>query len=356
MLKKLWYNFVKIYVRIGFFFLTKKISLHGKENIPKKGAILFMPNHQNALLDAILIPTNNSRNTHFLTRAGVFKNKRMAQFFDSLNMLPIYRVRDGINTIEKNQAVFEKCYDIFNQQKAIEIFAEGEHHLERRVIPLKKGFARIILGALKKYPGLDIKIVPVGINYDSHLAYPCSISIYYGEPISANKYFDSENQNLKYKEIISDASEAMKKLTLNIDDVENYDAIIKKLEANGVDYLNPFEANEMLKNIDSLPNNPKKVQPKTNWFAPLQWLFRINSFIPLMIWKKLRGGIKDIVFTNTFRFALITTLFPLFYLIQSVVVYFFSNLKYALIYLVTSIILGIISTKTTPINRESHLE
>ena len=60
----------------------------------------------------------------------------------------------------------------------------------------------------------------------------------------------------------------------------------------------------------------------------------------------LNQKIKDKIFTNTFRFALITTIFPLFYLIQSFIIYVFFNLNYALLYVSTCIILGIISTKT----------
>ena len=351
MVKTIWYQFVKSYVKLGLFFLMKKITVHGKENIPKKGAVIFIANHQNALVDAILIPTTNHRNTHFLTRAAVFKNDKIAKIFDSLNMLPVYRVRDGLNTIEKNLAIFEKCFNILHQKKALEIFAEGEHHIERRIIPLKKGFGRIILGTLQKYPDLEIQIVPVGLNFDSHLVYPCSATIYYGKPIIANDFINVKNHDSKYLELISVVSKAMKQLTLHVDDIENYDTIIKKLENNNIDYLNPVAANELLKNINSLPEQgtPKK-QPK-NWFLPLQLLAKINSFIPLLIWRKLKRGIKDPLFINTFRFALIATLFPLFYLLQSAIVYYFFNLKYALYYVVLCIFLGIISTKTTPISQ-----
>lgn len=352
MIKIVWYKLVKSYVKIGLFFLMKKITVYGKENIPKKGAVIFIANHQNALVDAILIPTTNPRNTYFLTRANVFKNKTIAKLLDSINMLPVYRVRDGLNSVEKNFAIFEKCFKVLKNKKAIEIFAEGEHHIERRIIPLKKGFGRIILGTLQKHPDLDIKIIPVGINFDSHVAYPCSTSIYYGQPISANKYITPEgSQGSKFTKLVSVVSKEMKKLTLNVDNVENYDAIIAKLEANGVDYLNPSAANEMLKNIDTLPlNHVKKPQP-TNWLYPLQLLAKINSCFPLLIWRKLRVGIKDVVFTNTFRFALIITLFPLFYLLQGAVIYYFFNLNYALTYIAFCIFLGLISTKTTPIHQ-----
>lgn len=341
---------MRSYLKIGLFFLHKKITVIGKENIPKKGAILFVGNHQNALIDAILIPITTHRNIHFLTRASAFTNKLVSDFLRSLNMIPVYRIRDGVSTIEKNFKIFDQCFEILNDEKAIEIFAEGAHHLNRQVLPLKKGFARIILGTLKKYPNLEIKIVPVGLNYDSHLNFPSSVSIYYGKPILANNYINVENPDIRFSEIINEVSTALKKLTLHIDDSTDYEAIIAELNRHEVDYTKPKEAYKLLDKIksSSLKDKPKK--RSINWFLPIHLLAKLNSIFPLLIWKYLKPKIKDIVFTNTYRFALIATLFPLFYIIQVGIVYYFFNLKFALIYLLGSIVLGIISTKTMKVN------
>ena len=327
------------------------MSVYGKENIPKKGAVIFIGNHQNALIDAIVVPTTNNRNSHFLTRASAFKIGLVDQILRSLNMIPVYRVRDGVRTIEKNFVVFEQCIEILEQEKAIQIFAEGEHHLKRRIIPLKKGFARIILGTLQKYPDLPIYIVPIGINYDSHLNFPSSTSIYYGKPILANQFIDIKKPDLKFTEITNQVSIALKNLTLHVDDLANYDEIIVKLETMGVDYLNPFEANKLVENIDAIPSKEKVKKENFNWYTPLHLLAKLNSVFPLLIWKYIKPKIKDVVFTNTYRFALITTLFPLFYLIQTAIVYYFFNMEIAVIYLLCSILLGIVSVKTMTISQ-----
>ncbi len=335
-------------MKIGLFFTLKKIMVFGKENIPKKGAILFVGNHQNALIDAILIPTTNNRNTHFLTRASAFKNKSADKILRTLNMIPVYRLRDGKNSMLKNIEVFEQCFEFLKNEKAIEIFAEGEHHLLRRIIPLKKGFARIILGTLQKYPDLEIQIVPVGINYDKHLEYPCSTSIYYGTPIRVNEFFNLETPDYSFKDIIKKVKSSLKELTLHIEDTKNYDEILSKLDAAKVDYLNPKKATESLGNINKITISTTK--KPFNWFLPFHFLAKVNSILPLLIWYYLKPKIKDVIFTNTFRFALITTVFPLFYLIQALIVYAFFNLKYALLYLLTCILLGIITTKTMRVN------
>lgn len=351
MIKHIWYYIIQGYVKIGLFFTLKKVNVFGKENIPKKGAVLFIGNHQNALIDALLIPTTNSRKTHFLARAGAFQNKLAAKILGTLNMHPAYRLRDGLRNISKNLDVFKKCVDILYKKEAVEIFAEGEHHLERRIITLKKGFARILLATMEKYPNLEIQIVPVGLNYDTHIEYPSSCNLYYGKPIHANKYFNIKNPDLSFSEILNVVSEALKELTLHVDD-ENYDETIQKLEAAGVNYLDPKQATELLEHIrnGNFIKNPKK---KTiNWFAPFHFLAKINSIIPLIIWrKKIKGGIKDIIFTNTFRFALIATLFPLFYLIQAGIIGFFFGSAVAFCYLVITILLGVIATKTMEVSR-----
>jgi len=338
-----------VYIKIGLFFLLKKITVFGKENIPKKGALLFIGNHQNALIDAILIPTTNNRNIHFLTRASAFKNAFANKLLRSLNMIPVYRIRDGVNRVEKNLEIFAQCFEFLKNEKAIEIFAEGEHHLKRKIIPLKKGFARIVLGTLQKYPNLDIQIIPVGINYNSHLHFPGSVSIYYGKPICANNFITIKNPDLKFTELLNQVSTALKKVTLHIEDTKNYDTIIEKLNESGIDFLNPIEATKYVENINTLPKKTDTQQFKINWFAPFHYLAKANSIFPLLIWKYLKLKIKEAIFYNTFRFALITTLFPLFYIIQSVIVYYFFSLKYALIYLVSCIVLGIITTKTTSV-------
>ncbi len=349
-MKNLWYYIMRVYLKIGLFFLHKKITVTGKENIPKKGAVLFIANHQNALIDAILIPTTNKREIHFLTRASAFNGILITRFLSSLNMIPVYRIRDGIRTIEKNIAIFNQCFEILKNEGAIEIFAEGNHDLKRQIRPLKKGFARIILGTLQKYPDLKIQIVPVGFNYDSHLNFPSSVSIHYGKPILANKYINVENPDVRFSKIINEVSLALKKLTLHIEDSTNYDEVITKLNVLKVDYTNLDEVNKLVKNIEVNPSQLIIKENNFNWLTPIHLLTKLNSIFPLLIWRYLKSSINDIVFTNTYRFALIITLFPLFYLIQAGIVYYIFNLKYALIYLVSCVILGVISTKTMRVN------
>ena len=90
-----WYAGVRRFVSWGLQNYFGKIEVHGESQVPASGAVLFTVNHQNAFLDALLIATTNKRYTHFLVRADVFKFSWARRFFRTLNMLPIYRWRDG---------------------------------------------------------------------------------------------------------------------------------------------------------------------------------------------------------------------------------------------------------------------
>ncbi len=346
-MKVIWYHIIKFYVNLGLFFTLKKIQVVGKENIPKKGAVIFIGNHQNALIDSLLIPITNHRNTYFLARASAFVNKFVEFLLFSVNMIPVYRIRDGIKTIKKNVATFEKCSEILKKEQTLVIFAEGKHHLKRKVLPLKKGFARIVLATLQKYPELPIQIIPVGINYNNPIKYPCSVSLLYGKPILANDFINTSNVDFKFTDLIYAVHSALKKLTTHIENIEQYDEIINQLNEKQVDFLNPIKINELIINKEVLKLNKSYNSKKINWFAPIHFIAKINSIFPLLIWRYLKAKIKDEIFNNTYRFALITTIFPLFYLIQTWLIYYYFDLKIAIIYLISSIVLGVITTKTT---------
>ena len=66
---------MRTFLRVALFFYYKKIKIVNLENVPKTGAVLFLGNHHNALMDPLLIATKCGRFSYFLTRASVFKNK-----------------------------------------------------------------------------------------------------------------------------------------------------------------------------------------------------------------------------------------------------------------------------------------
>ncbi|MFK5879712.1 MAG: lysophospholipid acyltransferase family protein [Flavobacteriaceae bacterium] len=347
---EIWYQFMRKAVHISLIFYFKKIKLHGTENVPKKGPILFVSNHPNALIDPLIIKTGITKNLYVLTRAGVFKNNFISKLFDSFKMIPIYRKRDGLSTISKNEAIFDRCFDILNDGKSILIFPEGSHSLLKKVRPLSKGFTRITFGAFEKYPDLNFQIVPIGLNYQNPTEYPDSAAIYFGKPIIAKDYYNPNDLFLSIDLLKEATQQQMQKLTTHIEgNHETYEKTLGKLIALNADFTNPFKTNNLIKEIDNISAETTNKQSK-NTKNLLYYLVLINSIIPWLIWNKVRKGIKELEFTSTFRLAVGAILFPMSYIIQSFIIHAFFDKKIALIYFSLSLLSCVLLPKTLKVN------
>ena len=343
MLKHIWYLLFKIYISTGLFFFYKKIKTYDKENIPKKGAILLVSNHKNALIDPLIIATTMKRDVHFLARASAFKIKAVSWFLSTINMIPIYRIRDGKNSITKNEEVFNKCSDVLKNQNALLIFPEGTHFIKRSVYPLKKGFARIAFDTLEAHPDLQLQILPIGINYTKQTLFGESASLYFGKPFLANDFYKKNDMNSSIESLKNEVAEKLKKLTTHIEN-DNYDTTLEQL--GDVDFLQPKKVNALIKELpNSKANNSTTKAPSLAWKA-LKSIVAINSFIPISILKSFIPKIKEIEFISTAKFAIGITSFPLFYWLQSLLVNYFFGGILALTYLTISIILVLIAAKT----------
>jgi hypothetical protein len=278
---------------------------------------------------------------HYLTRAQVFKKPLIKALLNSINMIPIFRIRDGFETLSNNEAVFQNCYSLLKKQKAILIFPEGNHNLKRRVRVLSKGFTRIVFGALEQDPTNEIVIVPIGINYSEPTKYASKVSLYYGKPISVNSYWENYDKNDSVTNLKEDVREQLKLLTTHIEDLDNYDVISNHFDKDS--FLFPEMVN---KKIETTANFTPADSAKKNKFNILELLVKINSFFPLLIWKTISPKIDEEEFIGTFKFTVGITAFPIFYLLQTGIIFYFFGETYALIYVIASFLCVFILTKT----------
>ena len=307
-MQKAWYFLMRAYVKLGLYFYFKKIILHGTENIPKKGAVLFCPNHQNAFMDALLVATHCRRSSHYLVRGDIFKKPWANWLLSSLNMIPIFRIRDGRSAMTGNDEVFDKCGNLLLNNETILIFPEGNHNIQRRLRSLSKGFTRLIFSALEKDPELDVQVVPVGINFTAHEEYGSKVSIYYGKPISSIEYY-RRNVPLDLRDKLS---EELKKLITHIE--SNYEETISRLEETNPNYLNPSECNARLEQLGDSPPSEIAFRKKPGLFGKvLSFPFYIINYLPLLVWQIIKRGVKDPAFFASLKYCVGITIFPLYY-------------------------------------------
>ena len=306
------YSIIKLYIRTALRLYFKKIKLHGLENIPKDKPVLFLPNHQNALLDVLLIAIYCQRKPWFLARSDVFNMKVFLGLFNLLQMIPIYRIRDGRKTIQKNQEIFDRCATLLLQNKALVIFPEANHNLKRRVRPLSNGFNQIIHAVLERTPTAEITLVPIGVNYNNAIHFPDSTALYFGTPIVARALYDPINKKASFERIRSAVSKQLKTLTTHIENEETYDKTVQELHALSVNYLDPKAVNKTLQHMPVGSEVQKKGGRVSEFLLKLS--FNILNFPLILVWRFLvKPKVPEPEFLATFRFAFALFAYPIYY-------------------------------------------
>ncbi|MDT0608219.1 lysophospholipid acyltransferase family protein [Croceitalea rosinachiae] len=334
------YYLIKYWISLGLFSYYKKIKIVGIENIPKDKPILFLSNHQNALLDILLIAINCSRKPYFLARADIFKNHFFRPFFYFLQMLPVYRLRDGKSSLLKNEVIFNKCGELLNEGKAILLFPEANHNLKRRVRPLSKGFTRILFSALNTNPNLDVHIIPIGQNYQTPTEMGDRAALNFGKPIRVKDFLNvSEKETIK-----TEVAKRIEVLTTHIEDELQYGVIVKKLALQYVDYLYPKKINAFLKGSIEIKNLPK-YQPSV-LLTLTRGIFYLINLPQVFLWRiLLKPKVPEAEFMGTFRFGYCMVAYPFFYTIAIAVSIYTYNVKTACLIVIGHAVLNLALVK-----------
>ncbi len=355
----------------------RDVVLLNTHNIPDSGPLIFTPNHQNALMDALALLCNVDRRMVFMARSDIFQKPAIASILYFIRILPIYRIRDGYESLKKNKDIFQKTIDVLTDKDcALVILPEGSHSGIRRLRPLKKGFARIAFQTEEaKDFSLGIRIVPVGIDYDDYEAFRSRLTINFGEPILVKNYIDQykEAPAKAINSLKDELSERIKPLIINIETEKYYDMVNTLRNLYGKELVENIPVSERKENllklqqeivnglqaainassekIDVLDTKVRQYMQKLRELKirktykikkvpftrlislsilllllfPLYLYGVVNNFIPmfLSVWAKKK--IKDPQFKSSFLFVVSLIAFPLLHILQTVAVAFFVN-------------------------------
>jgi 1-acyl-sn-glycerol-3-phosphate acyltransferase len=179
------YTLFRIPTYIALHLYFKRIVFINKERIPKKEGVIFIMNHPNAFLDALVLILHTWKPIYPLAQAGLYNNPIMKVVYNTFRMMPIYRQRDGHGSVEKNQAIFKRSGELMFKGNSILVYAEGNPSVEFGLLPLKKGAARMGY-QFQETRGVPTTFVPVGINYGNRHKGRAEVVVSIGEPFQTN--------------------------------------------------------------------------------------------------------------------------------------------------------------------------
>jgi 1-acyl-sn-glycerol-3-phosphate acyltransferase len=206
----------------------RKVIVSGRENINPDHHLIFAPNHQNALMDALAVLFTHKGQPVFLARADIFKRKAIAAILYFLKILPVYRIRDGFSSLKGNDDIFLKTIDVFKNKNGLVILPEGDHLGFRRLRQLKKGICRVAFQSDEATGfNLKVKIIPVGLEFSNYSRYRQVLTVAYGKPIEVSEFYElyKVSPERALNELRSRLSQEMKNNMIHIESEEDYEAI-----------------------------------------------------------------------------------------------------------------------------------
>ena len=187
------------------------------------GRTIYVSNHAASFMDPLVAAGMRRPIVFFMTRSDVFTPITRPILW-AAHMLPIYRQHDGVDTKDKNAAVFDQCARILSFGRNLLIFGEGftDDVFIRRLKPLKKGAVRIGFHTLEKINWKKkIYIAAVGINYSdpNEMRSDCLVST--SKKICLNDYKELylENPNKAITEVTKIIEDLLKIEITHVEDI-----------------------------------------------------------------------------------------------------------------------------------------
>lgn len=222
----MFYKFLKITIGTAVRTFFRRIVVLGAENIPKGKPVILVSNHPSAFMDPLVLGIVMERELYYFARADIFSPGIGKWIMEKAHMSPIYRIVDGIDSLEKNDAVFAHGYKLLSENKVLLLFGEGvtDEEFVRRVKSMKKGSMRIGLGAENKYDfKLGVNIICVGINYSDPRKFRSDLLVSFSKPIEVGEYKDLffEHSNKAMIELNKEIYSRLKEQVIHIENPEN---------------------------------------------------------------------------------------------------------------------------------------
>ncbi|NJL12896.1 MAG: glycerol acyltransferase [Microscillaceae bacterium] len=226
------YFILRLIAQIALKVFFRRIQVKYRERLPRKGPMLVVSNHPNTFMDPLLLASLLRPQVYFLANASIFNTPLNRWLLRQLNMIPIQRKHDTNQQKFDNQHIFQKCYEFLGRKGTLMIFPEGTSIHARRLQEIKKGTARIALGAEEAYQfGLDLKIVTVGINYSRPDGFRSEVFISVDEPILVKEYqTEYEKDPFKAVDALTEAIREKIAAHIIITDNEVQDSLAREVE------------------------------------------------------------------------------------------------------------------------------
>ena len=197
------YSVLRWITGIALHWFYGDIRVVGNERIPARGPLLIAVNHQNALVDSLIVGWIVPRRVAMTAKATLTDNFLIALLFRMLHVVPLRRVSDEVRKSNgtpldpsRNREAFREIISLLAKGGAVLIFPEGKSHNEFGLEPLKTGLARLALQSRDESAIKGIRVLPIGLVFEDKGAPGTIVGARIGEPIEMDAWPGTDHTDL----------------------------------------------------------------------------------------------------------------------------------------------------------------
>jgi glycerol-3-phosphate O-acyltransferase / dihydroxyacetone phosphate acyltransferase len=163
-----------------------RIDVTGAAAVPAGRPLLYVANHNNGLVDPMLVLGFLPGRPRFLAKNTLWDVAVLRPFLALARVIPVYRPRDTGFDPARNEESFRRCREVLEAGGAVALFPEGKSHSAPALAELKTGAARILLG-LSPAARRALALVPVGLVFDAPGAFRSRVLVAVGESVDGER-------------------------------------------------------------------------------------------------------------------------------------------------------------------------
>lgn len=236
----------------------RDIHVVGTARVPAEGAAILAANHNNALVDALVIGSAVRRKVRLTAKATLLDHPLTRGLVAAVGIVPLRRTSDerkgaaagrdrpqppaAAPEDARNADAFATIVDSLAEGGLVLIFPEGKSHSEPALAPLKTGCARIALQARDVRGLRGLPVIPVGLTFERKGQPRSRILVHVGTPIDVDSV--PGNDPAAVQELTARIDAGLRGVTLNFaspDDAARLLAI-SSLLAGVLDEVRPLHA------------------------------------------------------------------------------------------------------------------
>lgn len=213
------YRVLRAIARVALRWYYRRIETEGLDRVPLHGPAILAANHNNALVDALIVASRLDRDVRLTAKATLLENPLTRVVVRAVGIVPLRRASDEIRDRAgqadpgRNQGAFDAVVDTLRGGGVVLIFPEGKSHSEPELAPLRTGCARMALLAIERGAAVEIPIVPVGLTFEAKGRPRSRVLMHVGVPVVVSRrQLDAANP---IAEVTSAIGDGLRRVTLN---------------------------------------------------------------------------------------------------------------------------------------------